>query len=107
MGTDAAGNTIMGTTFSPSDLARIAQVAESVQKIQRLSLGMSTENVGMDRPEDTSHIEKTAQPASTDPQLPTYVVEMSRGGKFVRSRPRLVSQALEAQPVPFAEAVNE
>jgi hypothetical protein len=96
-GTDAQGNPIMGTTFTPSDLARLTNVAEGVQRIQRLSLGMSTENVGVDRPEESVNVEKSTD--ADAPQLPVYVVEMSRGGKFVRARPRLATLAAVATEV--------
>jgi hypothetical protein len=68
-----------------------------VQRIQRLSLGMSTENVGVDRPEENVNVEKSTD--GDGPQLPVYVVEMSRGGKFVRARLRLATLTAVATEV--------
>lgn len=96
-GEEVDGKPTWGTTLTPTDLAKLANVAESVQRIQRLSLGMSTENVGVDRPEENVNVEKTE--GDDGNQLPVYVVEMSRGGKFVRARPRLAALTTVATEV--------
>jgi len=97
-----AGLTEDGSKYTPSELGRLAAVAESIQRIQRLALGMSTENVGMEYP--GSNVEKTTTEAPTtveaesteapaqapaEAPMPVFVVEMSRQGKFMRARPRM------------------
>jgi hypothetical protein len=80
-----------GPQYSPTELARLANVAESIQRIQRLALGLTTENVGMETPQ--THVEKDVTPEESpqaqEARMPVFVVEMSRGGKFVRSRPTM------------------
>lgn len=75
------------TKLTPSQINSLADTLSVVQRIQRLALGMSTENVGVDRPVE-SHIE---QPASTDSDVPVFVVEINDNGKFIRPRPKLVN----------------
>lgn len=90
------------TTLKPHELKAVGQVAADIQRIQRLALGMSTENVGIDRDEGT-HIEPGDQPetipmkqvgpsapVSDEPEVPVFIVEMSHRGKFMRARPRKV-----------------
>jgi hypothetical protein len=85
------GLTDEGTSYTPTELARLANVAESIQRIQRLALGLTTENVGMETPQ--THVEKDVTPEESpqaqEARMPVFVVEMSRGGKFVRSRPTM------------------
>lgn len=73
-----------------AELARLADVALKIQHIQRLALGLSTENLGFEvaTKGNESHIEQK----KGEDGLPIFVVEMSRGGKFQRVRPRLVEK---------------
>jgi len=74
------------TNLSAAALSKIADCAIKIQKIQRLALGMSTENVGLPSlPEPETHVEDKSEPGT-----PVYVVEVSKAGKFVRSKPRQV-----------------
>jgi hypothetical protein len=88
----------LDTKASPGELAKIAQVASEIQRIQRLCLGMTTENMGLgatppgQEPEGGSHVEKEGKD-SPPTGMPTFIVEMSRGGKFQRVRPRLTLDA--------------
>jgi len=76
----------VNTVLKAVEIRQLAQALCDIQRVQRLALGMSTDNVGIDRPD--SNVEK---PTISDEELiPTYVVEMSEGGKFVRPRPRRV-----------------
>lgn len=82
------------TTLTPIQIRALAQAAADLQRIQRLALGLSTENVGIDA--GGSHVERqggeaapTGQ-AQTEEPIPTFVVEMSKRGKFMRQRPRRV-----------------
>ncbi len=71
----------------PQDLEKLANVALSIQKIQRLALGMSTENIGVDRPDtqvETPEVEDTGE------VIPIYHAEVNVNGKWVRSTPRRV-----------------
>lgn len=79
------------TLLKPHEVRQLTQALGDCQRIQRLALGLSTENVGVDLPSsagEDQHVEKNVTP-SEEP-IPTFVVEMSRGGKFMRPRPRRV-----------------
>jgi hypothetical protein len=89
------------STLKPHELKAVSQVAADIQRIQRLALGMSTENVGVDH-DGGNHIEphqhtadvipmKPATPPADDQEVPVFIVEMSHRGKFVRARPRKVN----------------
>ena len=75
------------TKLSPRDLVNVADALETLQKVQRLALGMSTENVGVDRPDDGSHVD------TGDDELgcPIFEVQISDNGKFKRARPILIN----------------
>ena len=77
--------------LKPSDVRQLATAASDIQRMQRLAVGLSTDNIGIDLPRnagDGSHISK---PAEQDTGI-LFVVEMSKDGKFVRQRPRMIEQ---------------
>jgi len=74
------------SNLEPKDLRALAETAATIQRIQRLALGMSTENVGLPDPRDSAPTDP-----SDKPLCPVFVVEMSERGKFKRARPRKVS----------------
>lgn len=81
------------STLSPKELSQYTETAQKIQNIQRLALGMSTENIGVDMPgasPQTGAGEKSEEAAQDG--LPVFVVEMSRGGKFQRITPRQVNK---------------
>jgi hypothetical protein len=72
-------------TFSALDLSRLADVATKVQKIQRLALGMTTENVGIPKIEEPEpHVEGDGT------NTPIFIVEVNKNGKFIRPKPRQI-----------------
>ena len=71
--------------LSPRDLINLADAAATVQKMQRLALGMTTDNVGVAQP-DESHVDQT----DDAPDCPIFVVEVSDSGKFKRARPKQI-----------------
>lgn len=77
------------STLSSGQLKALAQALESVQRIQRLAIGLSTENFGIDIPSkdgvDDSNVEKPKE------DMPTFVVEVNEGGKFKSARPRKIA----------------
>lgn len=80
---DANGNPT--TKLTPRDLVNLSDAMEKIQRIQRLALGMSTENIGVDRPSEETHV------ASDDTiDCPVFIVEVNDNGKFVRARPKQV-----------------
>lgn len=85
------------TKLKPYEIRALALALKDVQQIQRLSLGMSTENIGIDDMRDTSSVrietEKnvTPEPAKQVDETPTFEVQMSRRGRFITARPRRVS----------------
>lgn len=86
------GKEVYRTTLKPHELRQITQAMSDVQRVQRLALGLSTDNLGIDQPalpRDEAHVEKNVTPKEAD--VPTFVVEMSTRGKFMRPRPRRVN----------------
>lgn len=69
-----------------SEAKAITEALVNIQKIQRLSLGMSTENVGVEMPD--SHVEK---PSDEDMDYPMFIVEVNDNGKFKSPRPKQVN----------------
>lgn len=85
------GKKSYSTTLKPHEVRQITQALSDVQRIQRLAIGLSTENVGIDQPAaagDQQHVEKDVTPR--EEPIPVFVVEMSSRGKFLRPRPRRV-----------------
>lgn len=76
------------STIKPNDLRAIMNTLTDVQRVQRLALGMSTENLGLESPVTDSNVEKAVD--HTEEAIPVFVVEMSTRGKFLRPRPRKV-----------------
>lgn len=69
------------------DLINLANALEKVQRIQRLSLGMSTDNVGI---EDARKLAEE-QAGDVGDSTPVFAVEVNENGKFTRLRPRRVN----------------
>ncbi len=77
------------TTLKPHEVRQLTQALADIQRIQRLAIGLSTENLGIDGPivrAEGGHIEKNVTPK--EEAIPTFTVEMSSRGKFLRPRPR-------------------
>lgn len=87
-GTKTVGYT---TSLRPHEIKALTQAAADIQRVQRLALGLSTDNLGIndDRAQPESHVEKNVTPAEDAP--PVFEVLMSKNGKFVRARPRRAS----------------
>jgi hypothetical protein len=85
---DASGRPKMKykSNLKANEVKCLADAATSIQKIQRLAIGLSTENVGVDLPTkvDEPHLEKNVI------DIPTFVVEVSEAGKFEKPRPRRI-----------------
>jgi hypothetical protein len=78
----------MISKLTPTSLGRLADTAAKIQRMQRLALGMSTDNVGIPiLPEPETHVEGEQQTSD----VPVYVVEVNKDGKFIRSKPRQIS----------------
>ena len=84
------GKPVYRTTLKPHEIRQLTQAMTDIQRVQRLALGLSTENVGVDNPAPPGgHVEKNVTP--TEEPIPTFVVELSTRGKFMRPRPRRVN----------------
>lgn len=94
---DEATGQITGSRLTPREMRQLLGALADAQKIQRLALGLSTDNIanhGQPTPGDGSHVEKNATPgAPGEPEKqssgPVFVVEVNANGKFIRPRPRL------------------
>jgi hypothetical protein len=82
------GKTVARSKLKASELMNLTRALESVQRIQRLALGMSTENIGVDRIDPDTHVEKQEPDDQTGP---VFIVEVNKNGRFIRPRPRQVS----------------
>lgn len=98
------GGQITGTQLSPRDMNALATVLSSCQKMERLALGLSTENVAANHSAPTAPAAGAGEPANTDntmeaetnePRGAVFIVEVNQDGKFMRPRPRLQLQAVE------------
>jgi len=91
---DQEGNIQYKSPLTPQQLRTISEVAERIQRVQRLALGLSTENLGVDLPSqpdsdpqaDSEKDDSIEQP----PAVPVFKVELNKRGKFVTHRPRRV-----------------
>ena len=63
------------TKIHPQQLLQLATIAEKIQRIQRLALGLSTENIGVDNMKETM-----------EDNVPVFEVQMTSQGKFVKIR---------------------
>lgn len=75
----------MRTKLNARAISHLTQASLNVQKLQRLALGLSTENMGLQ--ERDNLVAETS-----DDEIPTFVVEINKDGKFIRPRPRQVSR---------------
>lgn len=74
---DRNGNQSYESDLKPNELLSIARVAETVQKIQRLALGLSTENIG---------IESNNRETTGEDNIPIFEVQVNQNGKFIKVR---------------------
>lgn len=71
---DIHGKETVYSTLRPNELLSIARVTETIQKIQRLALGLSTENIGVD------------SGITIQENIPIFEVQVNDNGKFVNVR---------------------
>ena len=89
---DKDGKVRYASTLTPAQVRNLAEAATIVQRMQRLAIGLSTENIGIDMPGNVGDMPHVAKPQNDDPELtPLFIVEMNEQGKFVRQRPRRVN----------------
>ena len=86
---------IVGTHLKPQQLSQLSTVLSTCQKMDRLACGLSTENVFIpnqgDGAEKGKHVEDDKKQLEDNRRSgPVFVVEVSRNGKFMRPRPRLM-----------------
>jgi len=82
-----SGEQRLGSKLSPTQIRMLAKALESIQRIQRLALGMSTENIGVEPPvKDEVPTDKPE-----DDGVPTFEVQISSSGKFKTVKPRQIS----------------
>jgi hypothetical protein len=88
---DDAGNQVTdySTSLSPHELRALTTAVESIQRVQRLALGLSTDNVGVNFPMPVDSDDKGKEKPE-DRVIPIFQVRMNRAGRFEASRPRQV-----------------
>jgi|AntAceMinimDraft_13_1070369.scaffolds.fasta_scaffold13048_2 hypothetical protein len=77
-----------GKEIRTFDILNLTKILETVQRVQRLSLGMSTDNVGIEDARDLAEQQTGIDPKDT---TPIFEVEVNNHGKFTRMRPRRVN----------------
>ena len=90
---DSDGTKRFRSKLSPQELRAISEVAERIQRIQRLTLGLSTENMGIPlAPSGDPEPNDGEEPSDDGPMegeiIPIFQVEMNEDGRFVHRRPR-------------------
>ena len=83
----------LSTKLGNRDVNSLSNTLINIQKIQRLALGMSTENVGVSDNTTTTEADTLLAAAAAEDDVPTFVVEVNKNGKFVRPKPRQLKQA--------------
>lgn len=78
-----------GTTLKGSDLRAIMSSLSDIQRMQRLALGLSADNPGVDMPAPGPETDGDGN--EIEHEGPVFVVEVNERGKFARPRPRVVS----------------
>lgn len=73
------GKDLTSTKLTPMNIRALVNSLEGLQKIQRLALGMSTENVGFE-----GQIKKAD---NQEDECPIFEVEVSKEGRFLKARP--------------------
>lgn len=87
--TSSDGKVSYRSKLKPAEARQLSQALEAIQRVQRLALGLSTDNIGVNMGNGKgagasgAEVEKPVEEG-----VPTFVVEMNRGGKFIRARPR-------------------
>lgn len=91
-GLDENGEPVFKVKIKPHEIKALMQTLADAQRVQRLALGLSTDNIGVDQPApaEDSNVEKK-QAVDGEENVPYFIVEMSKHGKFVRARPRRVN----------------
>lgn len=73
------------------EVVNLTNALQTTQRIQRLALGMSTENVGVEDARKLAQGELgSVENASDEDDVPTFEVAMNENGKFKRLRPARV-----------------
>jgi len=72
---------------STNELAVIIKSLEVVQKIQRIAIGLPPNGSSDDKPKNLTEEQKTNN-LNDNQDIPTFIVEMNKNGKFKRLKPR-------------------
>lgn len=87
--TSQDGKVTYRSKLKPAEARQLSQALEAIQRVQRLALGLSTDNIGVNMGNGKGAGASGAEVEKpVDEGVPTFVVEMNRGGKFIRARPR-------------------
>jgi len=81
------GETVEVTSLKAQELRALAVTLDKIQRIQRLALGMSTDNLGVELPSPETDVPV----APEEDGVPVFIVEINKDGRFIRPKPRQVS----------------
>lgn len=76
------------TTLKAIDIKHLSEALAQLQKVQRLAIGLSTDNIGVSVDDDTAG-DNTVEPSANN-DGPIFVVEVLDNGRFKQARPRQV-----------------
>ena len=74
------------TKLTPSQIRSLTGALADLQRIQRLALGMSTENIGVEA--DVRHSDNDGEKIQIKETI--FEVQVNKDGKFVRARPEII-----------------
>lgn len=87
------GKSVFTTKLKPSEIRALSHATAEIQRVQRLALGLSTDNVGMqidgDGRSDKDGAVETSK-VDNDSVIPIFEVQINKNGKFVSHRPRRI-----------------
>ena len=82
------GKQTMQTRVTAQELGSLSRTLQTIQQIQRLALGMSTHNIGIDEPDNVTA--RSVEDDAIEKGAPVFIVQVNKNGKFERARPRRV-----------------
>ncbi len=82
------GPSVVKSKLNTNQIKQLAMALVDIQKIQRLALGLSTENIGIE-----AEVNAGREITPDDLRESVFQVEVNSNGKFVAARPRLVSDS--------------
>ncbi len=82
------GQVGLSTTLTPQELRQLAKALSDVQRVQRMALGLTSDDVG--KIPQGECLSEPPQAVDGEHRKNMFIVELSRSGRFIHARPRRV-----------------